>query len=94
MLDWIRDNLKDLKPKDFYQAFNFSHTSRRFAEEKLRELLMIIKDGRNSSNRNRAICLLDSFEIKEDKSEQQTPENKDCNDEINDFFDNSSGTEK
>ncbi|CAG8668591.1 3838_t:CDS:2 [Funneliformis mosseae] len=62
MLDWIRDNLKDLKPEDFYKAFNFSHTSRRFAEEKLRELLVIIKDENNSTNRRRAICLLDSFE--------------------------------
>ncbi|CAI2189512.1 7803_t:CDS:2, partial [Funneliformis geosporum] len=31
MLDWIRDNLKDLKLEDFYKAFNFSHILRRRA---------------------------------------------------------------
>ncbi|PKK59063.1 hypothetical protein RhiirC2_857515 [Rhizophagus irregularis] len=62
MLSWVRDNLKDLKPKDFYKELGYSHTSRKQAEEKLRELLTAIKNENNIINRKKAICLLDSFE--------------------------------
>ncbi|CAB4422428.1 unnamed protein product [Rhizophagus irregularis] len=62
MLSWVRDNLKDLKPKDFYKELGYSHTSRKQAEEKLRELLAAIKNENNIINRKKATCLLDSFE--------------------------------
>ncbi|CAI2175007.1 8770_t:CDS:2, partial [Funneliformis geosporum] len=62
MLTWIRDNLKDLKPVIFYKKFAYSHTSRKQAEEKLRELLTAIKDERNTVNRKKAKSLLDNFE--------------------------------
>ncbi|CAG8718715.1 8782_t:CDS:2, partial [Funneliformis mosseae] len=62
MLSWVRDNLKDLKPENFYKKFGYSHTSRKQAEEKLRELLTAIKNENNIINRKKASCLLDSFE--------------------------------
>ncbi|CAG8479979.1 3884_t:CDS:10 [Acaulospora morrowiae] len=62
MLTWVRDNLKSLKPKNFYERYSYSHTSRKHAEEKLRELLTAIKNENNSYNRKLAICFLDSFE--------------------------------
>ncbi|PKY54365.1 hypothetical protein RhiirA4_501293 [Rhizophagus irregularis] len=99
MLSWVRDNLKDLKPKDFYKELGYSHTSRKQAEEKLRELLAAIKNENNIINRKKATCLLDSFEINDeeealnefqppsnDKSKPQTPENKIIKDPKNNPF--------
>jgi len=63
MLSWVRDNLKDLKPENFYKKFGYSHTSRKQAEEKLRELLTAIKNENNIINRKKASYLLDSFEV-------------------------------
>jgi hypothetical protein len=63
MLSWVRDNLKDLKPENFYKKLGYSHASRKQAEEKLRELLTAIKNENNIVNRKKAICLLDSFEV-------------------------------
>ncbi|CAG8765385.1 8_t:CDS:10, partial [Dentiscutata erythropus] len=62
MLTWVRNQLKDLKPEDFYEKFNYSHNSRNVAEKKLQELLTSIAKERNSFNRRRAKYLLDSFE--------------------------------
>ncbi len=65
MLTWVRDHLKDLKPEEFYEKFEYSHTSRKDAEKKLRELLTSITNEKNSFNRRRAKYLLDSFEVNE-----------------------------
>lgn len=63
MLAWVRDHLDDLNPEDFYKEFNYSHTGRKQAEEKLQELLSTIKEENNSKNSRRAKRILNSFEV-------------------------------
>ncbi|CAG8626224.1 279_t:CDS:2 [Paraglomus occultum] len=61
MLFWVRNNLKGLKPESFYRKLGYSHTSRKQAEEKLRELLTTIKNENNVKRREKAISFLNEF---------------------------------
>lgn len=63
MQDWVRDQLDNLKPEDFYKNFNFSYLSRKDAEEKLRQVLNNIKLERNAKNSRKATRFLNDFEV-------------------------------
>ena len=65
MLAWVRNHLDDLNPEDFYKEFDYSHTVRKQAEEKLQELLSTIKGDNNSKTSRKAKRLLNTFEVNE-----------------------------
>lgn len=46
-LIWVCENLKTFKPKDFYKKIKHSHISQEKAEQRLRELLNLIKSEVN-----------------------------------------------
>jgi hypothetical protein len=46
-LIWVRNHLNAFKLKDFYKEMHYSHTSREKAEQKLQEILNLIKKNQS-----------------------------------------------